>query len=314
VAGQRVAIAISALPDRDDNGALRKLVVRREAHPGADPAVSEVTVAPPELVEGRPGRYWWQALVGEGSEQVAGPVGVFTITLPATSRERSTIPKSTGRHAHYGIYLSTALIPDSVGRSTFGELARTSAKRWGLTPQRWTGARAGRMDGWSIVGFGTKVGGSELGVERDLVVRVYRRREQCLTLRGPEGEVVGRSCRPLPATYVGRRVLERDVTLRRDVPWSIRPDAPDINRYDLETVLLHELGHLAGNKSHRPRCANSPMVVSLSAGEWWHTPLDHFQFGCERASAWVSAASAASVGPRRLRLVHRTVVVGSVIE
>lgn len=311
VAGQAVAIAISGLPDRDDNGALRKLVLRRTAMPLADPAVAVMTVAPAELLEGRPGRYYWQALVGEGTDQVAGPVGTFTLTQPAAARQRSKIPTSIGRHASFGFYLSTSAIPGSVGRSRFKALSRQSARRWGLDPLRWTSARPGKRDGWSIVGFGSTVTGAELGVERELVVQVFRHHQQCLTLRGPDGAVVQRTCRELPATYVGQRTVERDITLRRDIPWSTRPDGPDVDRYDLETVLLHELGHMAGNKKHRPRCANSPMVESLGTGEWWHTPTDSFQFGCADASA---LASAASVARGRLGFARLVVVVGDVVE
>ena len=59
-------------------------------------------------------------------------------------------------------------------------------------------------------------------------------------------------------------------------------------------VLIHELGHFAGN-GHVRNCRNSPMWVALRPGEWWHSRADWFQFGCNRGSA----RGAAAPGPAR---------------
>ena len=63
-------------------------------------------------------------------------------------------------------------------------------------------------------------------------------------------------------------------------------------------MLLHELGHMAGNKKHRSRCTNSPMIEALGAGEWWRGSRDKWFGDCS------SGARAASV---RKTFVHRVV-------
>ena len=80
---------------------------------------------------------------------------------------------------------------------------------------------------------------------------------------------------------------------------------PDDNHIDLESVVLHELGHMAGNRHHQPRCTNSPMVESLGRGEWWHTPQDWFERTCGSVSA-VRARGAASGAPVANDVVVRT--------
>ena len=64
-------------------------------------------------------------------------------------------------------------------------------------------------------------------------------------------------------------------------------------------IVLHELGHFAGNKRHRPRCTSSPLVGALGRGEWWRTPRDFFFGGCSSATA----AAASRTAPRGF--VHR---------
>jgi hypothetical protein len=88
----------------------------------------------------------------------------------------------------------------------------------------------------------------------------------------------------LGVTIVGRRRgggLERDLILRADVPWEQGPDHPTRARVDLETVILHELGHVAGNGFHVPRgCRDTPMVVGLATGEWWRSTTDFSYRAC----------------------------------
>ena len=95
-------------------------------------------------------------------------------------------------------------------------------------------------------------------------------------------------------------VVERDLALRTDENWAAGPDYPALDEVDLESVLLHELGHMAGNKRHRPRCTNSPMDEALGAGEWWRGSRDKW-FGellDERPSVFLTQT-----------LVHRVVLV-----
>ena len=55
-------------------------------------------------------------------------------------------------------------------------------------------------------------------------------------------------------------------------------------------MLLHELGHMAGNKKHRPRCSNSPMIEALGAGEWWRGARDKWFGDCRGATRVFGAA------------------------
>ena len=81
------------------------------------------------------------------------------------------------------------------------------------------------------------------------------------------------------------RVIERDLALRAERELGRRARA--IRRsteIDLESVLLHELGHMAGNKQHRARCANSPMDEALGAGEWWRGSRDKWFGDCSTSA------------------------------
>ena len=81
--------------------------------------------------------------------------------------------------------------------------------------------------------------------------------------------------------YVKRgKVVESDLALRADENWAAGPDYPALDEVDLESVLLHELGHMAGNKKHRARCTNSPMIEALGAGEWWRGARDKWFGDC----------------------------------
>jgi hypothetical protein len=93
----------------------------------------------------------------------------------------------------------------------------------------------------------------------------------------------------LAVTVVGRRRSaggnrERDLILRADLPWEQGPDHPTRARIDLETVLLHEFGHVAGNPFHVPRgCRDTPMVIGLASGEWWRSTTDYSYRACNTA-------------------------------
>ena len=102
--------------------------------------------------------------------------------------------------------------------------------------------------------------------------------------------------------YVKRgKVVESDLALNAERDWNAGPDYPALDQVDLESVVLHELGHMAGNKKHRARCTNSPMIEALGAGEWWRGARDKWFGTC--------AGSARPVG--RKTFVHRGVRVDS---
>ena len=94
-------------------------------------------------------------------------------------------------------------------------------------------------------------------------------------------------------------VIERDLELNANQNWAAGPDYPALDEFDLESVLLHELGHMAGNKKHLARCTNSPMGKKLGAGEWWRGSRDKWFGNCS------TSARASS-----LTLEHRVVRLG----
>jgi hypothetical protein len=221
------------------------------------------------ILRQRPGRYYWQAYVsGEGEDRPVGPVRPLTVTLPASDRGRGSLYPRFGRKGSARFLISTTNLPGSVSKARFKTLAKTAAKRWGLKTGATTKAVAGVQDGRSVAGFSTTVATGTLGVQTD-----YLR---------------------------NGRVIERDLALRAGERWAPGPGYPALDEIDLESVLLHELGHMAGNKQHQSRCANSPLDEVLGAGEWWRGARDQWFGNC-------SAAAGAAAAFTRTRLVHRVV-------
>jgi hypothetical protein len=218
----------------------------------------------------RPGHYYWQAyLTGDaatGAEEPIGPVQELTVTLPYADKGRGKLfPKYGRRAVKQSFYLSSAGFPDSVTGTRFQKIVKTAAARWGLKTLRWTSVEAGVEDGFNVAGFSSAVEPGVLGVQTDYVRR--------------------------------GKIVESDLALNASENWNAGPDYPALDQVDLESVVLHELGHMAGNKKHRARCSNSPMIEALGAGEWWRGPRDKWFGTC--------GASAASVG--RKTFVHRIV-------
>jgi hypothetical protein len=210
-----------------------------------------------------PGTYWWQVSrePGDGTCTAtearrlvltaatgAGPdVGV----LPVLSTER--IPRRIGSSNGATFVIRTAGVPQGVSKARFLRLVRNSARRWRLHS-------AGTRPGRAVFGNGrSEVGFSNVQVPRQaLGVTIFGRRNSS-----------------------GRR--ERDLILRADIPWEDGPEHPTRRRIDLETVILHELGHMAGNRFHVPRaCSNTPMVIGLAGGEWWRSTADFSYRACNR--------------------------------
>jgi hypothetical protein len=223
------------------------------------------TVPKTSVLRQRPGRYYWQAYLQGETEQVIGPVQKLVVTLPASDRGRGSLSPRFGRKGASAFLVSSVNRPPSVSKSRFRSLARTTAARWKLRAASWTTAVAGVRDGKSVAGFSADVPTGVLGLETDF-------------LRNG-------------------RVVERDLALNTAEDWNAGPGYPGLAQIDLESVLLHELGHMAGNKRHQPRCANSPMIEALGAGEWWRGARDHWFEGCTTTAR---AASAGGTFARRL--------------
>src|SRR3954454_10984250 len=240
----------------------------------AAPAGDGVQVwTPPasSILRQRPGHYFWQAYLtgaaADDAEEPIGPVRQLTVTQPIAMRGRGSLFPRFGRGGNTSFYLSSADFPGGVTGKRFQTLARIAAGRWGLRALRWTSAGAGRQDGFNVAGFSTKVPDGVLGVETDF------------TLHG--------------------RVIERDLALNANEDWAAGPDYPALDQIDLESVLLHELAHMAGNRRHRKHCANSPMVAALGEGEWWRGARDHWFADCAHgARAARVHAQLRSLAPR----------------
>jgi hypothetical protein len=208
----------------------------------------------------RPGTYYWQvSRSGADGSCTATTVRRLTLTpvlpsrpeLAGLSTER--IPRSIGRSNGASFVIRAGGIPAGVSPARFLALVRNSARRWRLHS-------LGRLPGRPRFGNGR----SEVGFSTALVPRDA-----------------------LAVTAVGQRRAsgrERDLILRADLPWEQGPDHPTQARIDLETVLLHEFGHVAGNRFHVARgCRETPMVIGLATGEWWRSTTDYSFRACNTA-------------------------------
>jgi hypothetical protein len=279
----------------------------------ADPSLVQFT-APAGIAAGE---WFWQ--VGNPTECSAGPVRRITAdgssaapttpgtpaaaptpaagTLPKLSR--APIPSRIGTSNHALLVLALGEGAPSVSRSRFVELVRNGARRWRLDP-RGPVKRVPRVgDAHSDVGFAAAlVSQGALGTTTLLRRNYVRVRRVC----------AASGCR-MTRTPAGSRVVERDLALLPDVPWAQGPAHPGADEYDLETVVLHELGHWAGNLRHTPvGCHDTPMVSGLGPGEWWRSPGDWRYDACDggRARA-ASALDVPSFTARPLRITERVV-------
>jgi len=182
---------------------------------------------------------------------------VLTAPLPArpdlAGLSQQRIPTSVGRSNGATFVIRTGGVPAGVSRARFLALVRNSGRRWRLHSAGTVPGRPRFGNGRSEVGFSTT--------------------------QVPRGA--------LAVTIIGRRRgggLERDLIIRADIPWQAGPDHPTRAQIDLETVILHEFGHVAGNRFHVPRgCRDTPMVVGLASGEWWRSTTDFSYRACNTA-------------------------------
>ena len=194
------------------------------------------------------------------------------------------IPMWMGRNRRsVSFSTSTWNVPPDVHVERFKAIVRRASTRWGLRAARTTSRRVRNRDGQNQVGFSWVLPSGTLGVQTDTFL--VRRGRFCVR-RSRSGR-----CARTRIRVVSRRLIDRDIEINAEPLWQQGPTYPAGYEYDLESVLIHELGHLAGN-DHARSCRNTPMIPSLDAGEWWHTPGD-YRFG--RCTATASAAA----GPTR---------------
>jgi hypothetical protein len=226
-------------------------------------------------VRTNPGTYWWQvvALVRNRSgavDALASPVQRVEMYFPAAWSRRGPIDRRFGRHGTAHFLLSTDALPAGIDPGRLRTLVATSARRWGLHLDGWTSRSSTVRDHVNVVGFGVLPVSGALAVQRDAWAARYRLTRQC----------VNGVCGPVQRRYLGRVLTDQDLIIDPRLEWALGPGRPGPAEYDLESVLIHELGHLAGNKKHAKRCSNSPMGPTLGRGEWWRTPHDWYRRGC----------------------------------
>ena len=213
------------------------------------------------------------------------------------------MPPSIGvRHA-WPLTISTALVPPEVDPLRYQALATAAGTRWGLPLTGTMTAPARTGDGRDSVGFSRHVPTDVLGITIADISDTYAARRVCRRVV-THGRAT-RTCVRRRGRLLDERVRERDTLLTLiDTPWVDGPELPTPKHWDLQTVLLHELGHYAGNP-HSPKCKDSPMWSGLLDGDWWHTVADTHHTGCPAPPSAAQAAAATDRAPRMLYVVHR---------
>ena len=181
--------------------------------------------------------------------------------------------------------------PATVSADRLYELADDAATRWHFSVDGNTGARVGARDGTQAAGFSDAIDPKVLGVTTVWTRPHYKLKKtrRCSSVRGR------RVCKTT-RRYVKTRdeVVEKDVQLNPFVKWQEGPAYPAADEYDLESTILHEFGHFSHPliDNHVFGCENSPMIASISPGEFWRDSDDWLRYRCSQ-----------STGPRARRTV-----------
>ena len=183
----------------------------------------------------------------------------------------------------------TLNLPSTVEPDRFRALGNLAAGGWRLRITGETDRQSGRQDGANVLGFSPALPPGVLGAYEAWGRRAY-----------------ARICRNTSRGRVCRRV-RRDVIVEGDVSISPSfmlnqgPRYPNANEIDLESVMIHELGHFASPSApHRRGCVNSPLVDSLGSGEWWRGSSDWYRQGCPNSPR--NPASVGASSSRQLRV------------
>lgn len=163
-------------------------------------------------------------------------------------------PQAVAARRRPSLRISVRRLPPGVTKVRFLRVVRSSAKWWSIRVVGATRRPPGRADGHGVIGFSAKVSGGAAGMTTTWT------------------------------TTIGRRILRRefDVGIDPGIAWNQGPAYPTFDQWDLESVIMHELGHVAG-RDHSASCADSPMADGIANGEWWRRPGDWFRHGCANA-------------------------------
>lgn len=195
--------------------------------------------------------------------------------------------------------------PAGVDAARLYDLTESSAKRWKLAVVGNAGQEPGVRDRMQVIGFSKATNPKALGVASVWTRARYKVRTSrvCTRVRGRK------RCKNV-RRYVrdGVEVVERDIQLNPFVAWQQGPAYPNATQYDLESTILHELGHFAHptKDNHVFGCENSPMIDSISPGEFWRDADDWLRYGCSAAPG-ARQRMAVPAGPELKMLVveHR---------
>jgi hypothetical protein len=234
---------------------------------------------PAERASGTPST----VVVVQAAEVAAPDSATIPDTPPAAPavEDTSPIPASVGAQGSGGFRVSLAGLPPGVSAERFADLAARSGRRWGLIYLGTTTSAPVSGDGRNVVGFGRTIiagAGHTTRTRRCARARVVRRVRvgRAEAARVVRRVLTVRRCRMVVA---GRARVEKDIVIDRAMPWQAGPAYPSSWQVDLETVLLHEFGHVAGH-GHVTGCVSSPMWASLSMGDWWRGIDDMRHAGC----------------------------------
>lgn len=185
--------------------------------------------------------------------------------------------------------------PTGVDSERLYELSDFSADRWKLSVRGNHTASPGLKDGTQVIGFSADTNPKALGVTTVWARNRFKLKtsKRCWRQNGK------RRCQ-ITKRYVktGVEVMEKDVQINPFVPWEQGPSYPTPPEYDLESTVLHELGHFANpmKDNHVFGCENTPMIDTIAPGEFWRDADDWLRYGCS-ASTGIRPKLAAPAGP-----------------
>jgi len=194
--------------------------------------------------------------------------------------------------------------PAGIDAQRLYDLSAASASRWKLTVRGHHTAEPGRKDGTQVIGFSANTNPKALGVTTVWSRYRYKLRtsKRCWRQNGK------RRCQ-ITKRYVrsGVEVVEKDVQLNPFVPWEQGPAYPTPPSYDLESTILHELGHFANpmKDNHVFGCENTPMIDTIAPGEYWRDADDWLRYGCSGSTGIRPKLAAPAADELEFQVVER---------